>query len=58
MNKKDDSFKWEDTGMRLEGHNDAILPGKKVNWTGYILNFTSQKWLEPEDFDFSWYSMA
>lgn len=25
----------------------------KVKWTGYVLNVTSQKWLEEEDFDFS-----
>jgi len=54
VNKKDDSFTWEDTGLRLYGHNEAILPKNKVNWTGYVLNFTSQKWLEPEDFNFSW----
>ena len=33
------AYRWEDTGLRLEGEGGA--------WTGYVLNFTSQEWLSP-----------
>ena len=39
VDKPDSSYKWTDTGDRLEDGN---------GWTGYILNFTSQTWLSPE----------
>ena len=38
MARPDPSYSWEDLGLRLEGDN----------WTGYILNFTSQQWLSPD----------
>ena len=31
------SYRWEDLGQRLEGED----------WTGYVVNFTSQQWLSP-----------
>ena len=34
------SYRWEDLGLRLEGEDG--------DWTGYVLNFTSQQWLTPE----------
>ena len=46
-------FSWEDTGLRLNGTNDAVLPKNKVSWTGYVINVTSQKWLTPQDFNFT-----
>ena len=46
-------FSWEDTGLRLNGTNDALLPKNKVSWTGYVINVTSQKWLTPQDFNFT-----
>ena len=33
------AYRWEDLGLRLEGEGG--------DWTGYILNFTSQQWLNP-----------
>ena len=33
------SYRWEDLGLRLEG--------EEGDWTGYVLNFTSQQWLTP-----------
>ena len=47
--KADANYKWEDTGNRLHGTHPA-----GHNWTGYVINMTSQSWLRPEDFDFSW----
>jgi len=41
VNKPDDAFTWSDTGERIGEH------GLFGSWTGYVLNFTSQKWLDP-----------
>jgi PhoPQ-activated pathogenicity-related protein len=54
VNKDDGAFEWHDTGRRLNGSSHNILPNNKITWTGYVLNFTSQKWLNESDFDFSW----
>lgn len=39
--------------QRWNGTNGALDPRELRTWEGYVLNVTSQKWLEPEDFDFS-----
>ena len=38
--KADANYKWEDTGNRLHGTHPA-----GHNWTGYVINMTSQSWL-------------
>lgn len=43
VRKDDGMFEWTDTGERMSG----------LGWKGYVLNVTSQKWLTPEDFDFT-----
>ena len=43
VQKDDGMFSWTDTGLRLNGTNDAVLPKNKVSWIGYVLNVTSQK---------------
>jgi len=45
IDKPDSAYQWEDTGHRLVV-NDYLERG---GWTGYVLNFTSQQWLTPED---------
>ena len=45
MEKEDSNYAWNDTGARLHG----LDPLHFVRWTGYVLNFTSQQWLTPED---------
>ena len=37
IDKPEPAYKWADTGVRL----------RDEGWTGYLLNFTSQTWLEP-----------
>ena len=37
VERPEPSYRWEDLGLRLEGGD----------WTGYVLNFTSQQWLSP-----------
>jgi PhoPQ-activated pathogenicity-related protein len=54
VNKDDGMFSWHDTGLRINGTSHNILPNNKITWTGYVLNVTSQKWLNESDFDFSW----
>ena len=44
----DPAYKWEDTGHRITGKAGLLA---KTNWTGYVLNFTSQTWLTPADSD-------
>ena len=43
IDKPEPAYKWTDTGARLrqEGAGGG-------GWTGYVLNFTSQTWLNPE----------
>ena len=53
VQKDDGMFSWTDTGLRLNGTNDALLPKNRVSWTGYVLNVTSQAWLTPQDFNFT-----
>ena len=53
VQKDDGMFSWTDTGLRLNGTNDAVLPKNKKSWTGYVLNVTSQAWLTPQDFNFT-----
>ena len=43
VQKEDGMFSWTDTGIRLNGTNDAVLPKNKASWIGYVLNVTSQK---------------
>ena len=38
IDKPEPAYKWSDTGVRL----------REEEWTGYLLNFTSQTWLTPE----------
>jgi len=45
VDKPDSNFAWTDTGIRLQG----IDPIHLRLWNGYVLNFTSQAWLTPED---------
>jgi len=45
VDKKDSVYEWSDTGHRLHGLDPLHLK----SWTGYVLNFTSQQWLTPED---------
>ena len=45
VEKEDLNYSWNDTGIRLHG----LDPLHFVRWTGYVLNFTSQQWLTPED---------
>ena len=40
VDRPEPSYRWEDLGLRLEGEDG--------DWTGYVLNFTSQQWLTPE----------
>lgn len=40
--KPDDHYTWNDTGVRLGG----ISLDLTKRWTGYVLNMTSQKWLD------------
>jgi len=42
VNAPDDSYSYFDTGYRLEN--------KLEGWKGYLLNMTSQTWLDPSDF--------
>jgi len=50
----DGAYKWEDTGRRI--HVPASEDGG--GWTGYYLNFTSQRWLTPEQVSQSeWWHM-
>mmetsp|Transcript_40240 Transcript_40240/g.106558 ORF Transcript_40240/g.106558 Transcript_40240/m.106558 type:complete len:565 (-) Transcript_40240:156-1850(-) len=51
VDKPDANYAWEDTGQRLYGQHPKIAGG---NWTGYVINMTSQAWLKESDFDFSW----
>merc|ERR1719221_2294580 len=37
----DASYSWTDTGHRING----IDRTSSINWTGYVLNMTSQSWL-------------
>ena len=48
VNHPDPAYKWEDTGRRIVGKKGLLA---KTNWTGYVLNFTSQTWLTPADSD-------
>ena len=52
----DPTYTWRDTGNRLNG----TALGTNVKWTGYVLNFTSQTWLTPQDSDRSvwWHIMV
>ena len=43
IDRPEPAYKWTDTGTRLKGEG-----GDGVGWTGYLLNFTSQSWLNPE----------
>ena len=45
VDKPDGNYGWEDTGIRMQGLDPLHLK----RWTGYVLNFTSQQWLTPED---------
>jgi len=45
VDEPDSSYSWEDTGHRIK----SIDPLHLGLWTGYVLNFTSQTWLTPED---------
>merc|ERR1712179_732410 len=45
VDKPDSHYAWTDTGIRIDGFDPLHI--KK--WTGYVLNFTSQQWLTPED---------
>ncbi|GJP74643.1 hypothetical protein CLOP_g5199 [Closterium sp. NIES-67] len=41
--RPDDSYNWYDTGFRIQGRVDARYGGGE--WTGIVLNMTSQRWL-------------
>lgn len=43
--REDPNYSWFDTGETLKGHNI----GREVEWVGYILNMTSQRWLTDND---------
>jgi PhoPQ-activated pathogenicity-related protein len=47
---KDEHYGWVDMGEEwvLRGH--AWLYEREHTWTGYVLNMTSQKWLNDEDY--------
>jgi len=56
IDKPDSAYQWEDTGHRVVV-DDYLDRG---GWTGYVLNFTSQQWLTPEDTShpFWWHIMV
>jgi len=45
VDKPDPNYAWHDTGIRIDGFDPLHIK----RWTGYVLNFTSQQWLTPED---------
>ena len=45
VEKPDSNYAWNDTGIRING----LDPWHLKTWTGYVLNFTSQPWLTPQD---------
>ena len=47
VDKPDAAYEWSDTGLRLYGQHPRIA---HHNWTGYVLNMTSQAWLKASDF--------
>eukprot|EP00930_Biecheleria_cincta_P074001 TRINITY_DN6123_c0_g1_i3.p1 TRINITY_DN6123_c0_g1~~TRINITY_DN6123_c0_g1_i3.p1 ORF type:complete len:513 (-),score=71.33 TRINITY_DN6123_c0_g1_i3:118-1656(-) len=51
----DSSYDWHDTGVRLTGTD----VGTSVQWTGHVLNMTSQTWNNPAGLDFPvwWHTM-
>ena len=44
LDRPEPAYKWADLGHRLEVED---VEGKG-GWTGYVLNFTSQQWLNPD----------
>ena len=46
VHKDDGAFAWRDTGKVI--HSDSVVAENA--WTGHLLNVTSQRWLNPEDF--------
>ena len=50
VEKADPTYTWVDTGLRLHGTHPKL---SRYNWTGYVLNVTSQAWLTPADFNFT-----
>jgi hypothetical protein len=52
----DDSYHWKDTGYRIRGRgssydsffNQEVSKAHTVEWTGYVLNMTSQTWRATE----------
>jgi len=51
----DSSYDWHDTGVRLTGRDSDT----SVQWTGHVLNMTSQTWKNPAGLDFPvwWHTM-
>ena len=45
VEKPDSNYAWNDNGIRINGFD----PWHLKTWTGYVLNFTSQQWLTPQD---------
>ncbi len=45
VRKPDGNYSWYDSGLRIHGRN---FDGS-VEYTGYLLNMTSQQWLTPDD---------
>ena len=45
VDKPDPNYSRYDTGKRLHGVETTTL----VEWTGYVLDMTSQQWLTPDD---------
>jgi PhoPQ-activated pathogenicity-related protein len=51
---EDSNYGWVDTGMTIQGRN----ADNSVQYTGYLVNMTSQQWLTPEDVSRSiWWHM-
>jgi PhoPQ-activated pathogenicity-related protein len=48
VNHPDPAYEWHDTGVRIHGKKGILA---KSDWTGYVLNYTSQTWLTPADSD-------
>jgi len=42
---EDRHYKWVDTNNRISGRS----LDNTTQWTGYVLNMTSQQWLTPDD---------
>lgn len=47
---KDENYGWVDMGEDWVLHGHAWLYERDHTWTGYVLNMTSQKWLNDEDY--------